>query len=104
MVTTEGQVHRVSLEDQAEGNRDSNRGRTIAAAHPGRRVLGNPARGACELWPADDEAPGGFLTVPTTTVIQTVTETVQDTTTVIETVTETVEDTVTTESGTPTSP
>src|SRR5678816_2249188 len=33
-----------------------------------------------------------LLTLPTTTVIQTVTETVQDTTTVIETVTETVED------------
>jgi hypothetical protein len=48
--------------------------------------------------------PEGILTLPTTTVIQTVTETVQDTTTVIETVTETVEDTVTTETGTPTSP
>jgi len=44
------------------------------------------------------------MTLPATTVIQTVTETVQDTTTVIETVTETVEDTVTTETGTPTSP
>ena len=44
--------------------------------------------------------PGGILTLPTTTVIQTVTETVQDTTTVIETVTETVEGTVTTETGT----
>jgi len=52
--------------------------------------------------------PGGIMTVPATTVLQTVTETVEDTTTVIETVTVTTEtgtiETGPTETGTPTSP
>jgi hypothetical protein len=47
--------------------------------------------------------PGGIMTLPSTTVIETVTETVQGTTTVIETVTVTTE-AGTTEIGTQTSP
>jgi hypothetical protein len=47
--------------------------------------------------------PGGIMTLPTTTVIQTVTETVPDTTTVFETVTVTTEN-GTTETGISTSP
>jgi len=103
VVTTEGQVHRVirwrtkrsGIETQTvEGPlRLRTRGSVYFATPP----EGPVSSGLMRL-------PGGILTLPTTTVIQTVTETVQDTTTVIETVTETVEDTVTTETGTPTSP
>ena len=101
VVTTEGQVHRVirwrtkrsGIETQTvEGPlRLRTRGSVYFATPP----EGPVSSGLRSM---------RLLTLPTTTVIQTVTETVQDTTTVIETVTETVEDTVTTETGTPTSP
>ena len=103
VVTTEGQVHRVirwrtkrsGIETQTvEGPL---RLRT-------RGSFATPPEGPVSSGLRSMRLPGGIVTLPTTTVIQTVTETVQDTTTVIETVTETVEDTVTTETGTPTSP
>ena len=101
VVTTEGQVHRVirwrtkrsGIETQTvEGPlRLRTRGSVYFATPP----EGPVSSGLRSM---------RLLTLPTTTVIQTVTETVQNTTTVIETVTETVEDTVTTETGTPPSP
>ena len=105
VVTTEGQVHRVirwrttrsGIETQTvEG--------PLRLRTRGSVYFATPPEGPVSSGLRSMRLPGGILTLPTTTVIQTVTETVQDTTTVIETVTETVEDTVTTETGTPTSP
>src|SRR6188508_3331695 len=91
VVTTEGQVHRVirwrtkrsGIETQTvEGPL---RLRTRGSVH-----FATPLEGPVSSGLPSMRFPGGILTLPTTTVILTVTETVQDTTTVIKTVTETV--------------
>jgi hypothetical protein len=107
-VTTEGQVRRVIRWKTRQGGVE-----TQTVEGPLRlRIRGSTyfARPEGPISPSlhSMRLPGGIMTLPTTTVIQTVTETVQDTTTVIETVTVTTEtgttETGTTETGTSTSP
>jgi hypothetical protein len=103
-VTTEGQVRRVIrwktkqdgvVTQTLEGPlRLRTRGSTYFASPSARPV--SPDAHSMGL-------SGGIVGLPTTTAIQTVTETLQETTTVVETVTVTTE-TGTAETGTPTSP
>jgi hypothetical protein len=105
VVTTEGQVHRViRWRTKRSGIETQTVEGPLRLRTRGSVYFATPPEGPVSSGLRSMRLPGGILTLPTTTVIQTVTETVQDTTTVIETVTETVEDTVTTETGTPTSP
>jgi hypothetical protein len=103
-VTTEGQIHRVIRWKTKQGGVE-----TQTVEGPLRlRIRGNthfamPPEAPVSTSPHPMRLPGEIMTLPSTTVIQTVTETVQDTTTVIETVTATTE-ADTTEIGTQTSP
>ena len=105
VVTTEGQVHRViRWRTKRSGIETQTVEGPLRLRTRGGVYFATPPEGPVSSGLRSMRLPGGILTLPTTTVIQTVTETVQDTTTVVETVTETVEDTVTTETGTPPSP
>ena len=105
VVTTEGQVHRViRWKTKRSGIETQTVKGPLRVRTRGSVYFATPPEGPVSSGLRLMRLPEGILTLPTTTVIQTVTETVQDTTTVVETVTETVEDTVTTETGTPPSP
>ena len=105
VVTTEGQVHRViRWRKKRSGIETQTVEGPLRLRTRGSVYFATPPEGPVSSGLRPMRLPAGIVTLPTTTVIQTVTETVQDTTTVIETVSETVEDTVTTETGTPTLP
>src|ERR1043165_8279803 len=80
VVTTEGQVRRViRWEEEAGGNRDTNPPGAAAAADTRQHVSRNPAARPPGLQPMSPglhpmRLPGGAMTLPATTVLQTVTE------------------------------
>jgi len=108
-VTTDGQVHRViRWKTKQDGIETQTVEGPLRLRIRDRTYFARPSEGAVSPSLHSMRLPGGMLTLPATTVIQTVTETVHDTTTLIETVTEVVEtgttETGTTETGTSTSP
>jgi hypothetical protein len=104
VVTTEGQVHRViRWKTKQDGIETQTVEGPLRLRIRGSTYFARPSEAPVSSSLHSMRLPGGIMTLPTTTVIQTVTETAQDTTTVIETVTVTTE-TGTTETGTPTLP
>jgi hypothetical protein len=107
-VTTEGQVRRViRWKTKQDGIETQTVEGPLRLRIRGRTYFARPSEAPVSPFLHSMRLPGGILTLPTTTVIQTVTETVQNTTTVAETVTVTETGTTqtgTTETGTSTSP